>query len=74
MNKFKVGDLVEILPLTDAQKREYPPTWMKDMDNYIGLVTTVERVIQNSRYKLKNTDDWTWHEVNLDIPNVYQPY
>lgn len=44
MNKFKVGDLVEILPLTDAQKRAYPPTWMKDMDNYIGLITTVERV------------------------------
>lgn len=74
MNKFKVGDLVEILPLTDVQKREYPPTWMKDMDNYIGLVTTVERVIQNGRYKLKNTDDWTWHDVNLDVPTVYQPY
>lgn len=54
MNKFKVGDLVEILPLTDAQKRAYPPTWMKDMDDYIGMITTVERVFP------KYPVGWDW--------------
>ena len=42
MNKFKEGDLVEILPLTEIEKKRYPPTWMPEMSRYIGLMTTVE--------------------------------
>lgn len=30
MNKFKEGDLVEILPLTEIEKKCYPPTWMPE--------------------------------------------
>lgn len=74
MNKFKEGDLVEILPLTEIEKKRYPPTWMPEMSRYIGLMTTVETVLPRGRYKLHNTDNWTWHDVNLDIPIVYEQY
>ena len=50
MSKFKVGDRVEILPLTNEEKRRYPPSWMNSMDQYIGLVTDVTRVFDNGRY------------------------
>ena len=57
--------MVEILPITDTEKSSYPPSWMSDMDNYIGMVTTVECVYGNGRYKLHNTNNWTWHDINL---------
>ena len=53
MSKFKVGDLVEILPLTNEEKRRYPPSWMKSMDQYIGLVTDVTRVFDNGHINLR---------------------
>ena len=74
MSKFKVGDQVEILPLTKEEKRTYPPCWMKSMDQYIGLVTEVTRTFEDGRYKLNNTDDWTWHEMPLRIANTYEAF
>lgn len=73
MNKFKKGDMVEILPMTDTEKSSYPPSWMSDMDNYIGKVTTVECVFGDGRYKLHNTNNWTWHDINLRELERKQP-
>lgn len=74
MSKFKVGDRVEILPLTNEEKRRYPPSWMNSMDQYIGLVTEVTRVFDNGRYKLNNTNDWTWHEMHLTLANTFDAF
>lgn len=44
------------------------------MDQYIGLVTDVTRVFDNGRYKLKNTNDWTWHEMHLILANTFEAF
>lgn len=41
MKRFKVGDNVEILSLTEEEKETYPPGWLNSMEQYIGQLTTV---------------------------------
>ena len=43
MNRFKVGDKVEILSLTEEEKETYPPGWLNPMEQYIGQLATVEQ-------------------------------
>lgn len=45
MKKFKKGDTVQIKPLTEAEKRRYPSTWVPEMDAYVGNITTIEKCI-----------------------------
>ena len=40
-----VGDKVQIEPLTDHQKESYPHYWSSFMDDYIGKITTILRII-----------------------------
>lgn len=43
-----VGDKVQIDPLTDIQKEIYPHYWSSFMDDYIGEITTILRIIPGS--------------------------
>lgn len=70
MNRFKVGDKVEILSLTEEEKETYPPGWLTSMEQYIGQITTVEQSFKEGRYKLKNTGDWIWSEKHLERQNT----
>ena len=42
------GDKVQIDPLTDIQKEFYPHYWSSFMDDYIGEITTILRIIPGS--------------------------
>lgn len=61
---FKIGDEVEILPLTRHEKDEYPVGWDWKMDTYIGSTGTIEHITPNG-YKLKDV---------VDIAGVIQTY
>lgn len=74
MSKFKKGDTVQIMPLTDAEKRRYPSTWVHEMDAYIGNITTIEKCIGSRYYKLKSAGGWTWHAMNLEPTATFEAF
>lgn len=43
MSKYKEGDIVQIMPLTEAEKRRYPSTWVRQppLTEVSGLQTLI---------------------------------
>ena len=74
MSKYKEGDIVQIMPLTQAEKRRYPSTWVHEMDAYVGNITTIEKCIDSRYYKLKSAGGWTWHAMNLEQPATFEAF
>ena len=70
---FKIGDEVEILPLTRHEKDEYPVGWDWKMDTYIGSTGTIERITPNG-YKIKGCGRYSWCDTNLRSTVLYEPY
>lgn len=73
MNLY-VGDKVQIDPLTDIQKEFYPHYWSSFMDDYIGEITTILRIIPGSinqssaftEYYLEcDNRQFTWSNIHL---------
>ena len=74
MSKFKEGDTVEIRPLTEVEKKNYPSMWVTEMNAYVGKVRTIERDIGSGYYTLKNAGGWTWYEMNLEPPTTFDAF
>lgn len=70
---FKIGDEVEILPLTRHEKDEYAVGWNWKMDTYIGSTGTIEHITQNG-YKIKGCGRYSWCDTNLQSTVLYEPY
>lgn len=70
---FKIGDEVEILPLTRHEKDEYTVGWSSLMDNYIGKTGTIESITPNG-YKIKGCGTYSWCDTNLRSSVLYKPY
>lgn len=70
---FKIGDEVEILPLTRHEKDEYPVGWDWNMDTYIGSTGTIEHITPNG-YKIKGCGRYSWCDTNLRSTVLYEPY
>ena len=57
INKFKVGDTVEILPKPNG----YPFAWNKNMDSYVGKIGTIAE-INGPLYRIEECELWMWAE------------
>lgn len=55
MNKFKEGDLVEILPLTEIEKKRYPPTWMPEMRCKFRYTYCIRTILGRGNRQCKNS-------------------
>lgn len=66
---LKVGDRVLVTEPTAIQKHKYPACWTDSMDDYIGQVCTVSKVVYDGVYVKLEENTWTWSECNL-IPDT----
>lgn len=66
---LKIGGLVRVLDFRNSEKREpiVVPSWVRDMDQFIGKITVVEDVLTPSGYvHLKGCHGWSWSEEWLE--------
>lgn len=74
--KFDIGDIVLILDLTDEQKRNYEPSWVRGMNEYINqqaVILDKTEVRNQYRYKINldsgfkvRENSWTFEEYVLE--------
>lgn len=69
INQFKVGDKVEILKKPD----NYPVTWVKKMDSYIGKIGTIAE-INGPLYRIEECECWRWAETCLTPALIFTSF
>lgn len=73
--KFDIGDTVLILDLTDEQKRNYGPSWVRGMNEYINQQAVIlDKTEVRNQYQYKiNLDSglYWWDSVSFqkDLSN-----
>lgn len=59
----KVGDKLTIIKVNPQRS----PTWIREMDKWIGKEVTISQITPTSFYRCKE-NSWTWHGAWLEDP------
>lgn len=68
---LNIGDIVQIVPLSDEQKANYPGGWAEPMNQYIGTITKIDNIRHAYGYdciiyELEcDRHRWNWSDYNL---------
>ena len=72
---LKIGQKVEIKPISETKKQHYPWGWVDDMDAHVGQIVTISAFVDEEYpdyigrqecYTVKE-NIWTWDIRNLSI-------
>lgn len=66
---LNIGDIVQIVPLSDEQKASYPGGWAEPMNQYIGTIIKIDNIrhaYDRIIYDLEcDRHRWKWSDCNL---------
>lgn len=54
---LKIGQKVEVIPISEEQKEYYPWGWVDEMDKYIGEILTISGYV-NEEYPVIDEEAW----------------
>lgn len=54
---LKIGQKVEVIPISESQKEYYPWGWVDEMDKYIGEILTISGYV-NEEYPVIDEEAW----------------
>lgn len=57
LGTLKIGQKVEVIPISEEQKEYYPWGWVDEMDKYIGEILTISGYV-NEEYPVIDEESW----------------